>query len=128
MNWIEETLKRFGEEIGIENLGLSELADGRNGLVLDFDDGERSVCFEQAGDDLLVYLSRHIQHVDDAKLAEALSFGNYKNTRTAGIQAALRGENTLVFLTRISAAQVSHIKLEQSLELLQSAHEALDGR
>ena len=128
MNWIEETLKRFGDNIGIDNLGLSELPDGRNGLVLDFDDGERSVCFEQEGDDLLVCLSRQIQHLDDTKLAEALSFGYYKNTRTAGIQAALRGENTLVFLTRISGAQVSQIKLEQSLELLQSAHEALDGR
>ena len=128
MNWIEETLKRFGDDIGIDNLGLSELPDGRNGLVLDFDDGERSVCFEQAGDDLLVYLSRQIQHIDHLKLADALSFGDYKNTRTAVIQAALRGEDTVVFLARIPAAQVSQIKLEQSLELLQSAHEALDGR
>ena len=128
MNWIDETLKRFGADIGINELGLSEMPDGRFGLVLDIDDGARSICFEKQDDDLLVYLTRELSHMDDIDLTDALSVGHFRNNRTAGVQAALRGEKTLVFLTRIPSVQVSQTNLEQSLEILQSAHDALDGR
>lgn len=123
MNWIEETLKQFGDNIGIDDLGLSELPDGRFGLVLDFDGGDRSVCFEQSADDLLVYLTREMRHTSEVDLGRALSLGHFKNNRTAGVQAALRGDRTLVFLTRIPAQQVSAIHLERSLETLQAAHD-----
>ncbi|MCC9620355.1 CesT family type III secretion system chaperone [Thalassospira sp. MA62] len=128
MNWIEETLAKFGDDIGINDLGLSELPDGRRGLVLDFDDGERSVCLEQAQEDLLVYMTREFRHADEIDMTTALALGHFRNHRTGGVQAGLRGDRTLVFLTRIPARQVSQIKLGQSLDMLQEAHEHVVGR
>ena len=118
MNWVEDTLRQLGRSIGIENLTFN--ARGVCCLSLQ-KSGE--LFIERREAEVFVYLARRIPYLDERVMEKALSLCHFRNVRSLPVVAGLKGDDEVIFLTRIREEEVSLPVLEEAIRLVMSLHE-----
>ncbi len=110
--WVEDTLRQFGRNMGIEDLELN--ARGVCCLVLE---RRGTVYIERRGEEILVYLARQVPYLDLPSMKTALRLCHFKNRRPLPVVAGMQDDDRLIFLTRIEAKQFTLPLLERAIQL-----------
>jgi type III secretion system chaperone SycN len=113
--WIEDTLKEFGQGIGVDNLHFNP--QGVCCLKLE----ETGTLYIERRDEvevILVYLVRQIPFLDDETLSKALALNHFRNAWPLPVGSALREDDQLVFITWIESTDFSLPILEKAIRLL----------
>ena len=120
MQWIHATIQDFGRSMGIDDLRinagetLSMRIEGRGDLFL-----------ELSGQDVLVYLARPRSGLGHQGLARALELCHDRENTPHPVHAALHGDTTLVFLTRIPGSDFTLPTLVSCLSSLTRLHDSV---
>jgi type III secretion system chaperone SycN len=120
MRQSDALLREFGQSLGMDDLSWPESAV----VALDFQ--RRGVLYlEELDEHLLIYLVKAFDSRDGrlAILQRALRACHYREGLPFAAQAALRGEDRLVFLVRLALSGVALPDLERVLETLTQLHE-----
>jgi type III secretion system chaperone SycN len=117
MSWLDDTLRQFGQSIGIDNLGFN--ARGVCCLSLQ----ERGDLYiEKRDEEVFIYLARKVLYPDEGVFKKALSLSHFRNSWPLPVVAGLRGEDHLIFLTRVGSTECSLPVLEQAIRLVTNLH------
>lgn len=123
MNWTDQALADYGRALGIDSLEFSE-----QGVVNLAFERTGSLFIERIHDDLLVYLSREIDHPSAEVYALAFYLCHWRHNHPFGVNPALRHDRTLVFSVRLKEEDVNLPTLQQVIGLLGELHnQILDG-
>ena len=115
-------------ELG-ENLGIDGLEWPQSGIIgLEFDT-RGTLCLENLGDELLIYLVRAIERRDGGaeRLQRALRLCHYSEGLPFTVRAGLKGEDLLSFAVRLPSRQTTLPELELVLETLTRLHDETAG-
>lgn len=118
MSWVQETLEKFGEQIGLTSLGLGP--DGVAQLELQAG-GVLAVEPVQGGAEVLVYLGRPLGFDAGAVLRNALTRAHFSSAQALPVQVAVRGEGPeglLLALVRIPDREFTVQMLGRVVECL----------
>jgi len=122
MTWIDDAIHRFGQNLGIGDLGFS--TDGV--LCMSFE--KRGTLFiEKADEDILVYLVREANLHADGVFLNALASCHYREGLPFSVNPGFKEENQLAFIARIPETEFSLPALETALETLTHLHDTLSG-
>lgn len=121
MNWIEDTLRQFGQNIGIGDLGFNSrqlccLALERSGVLY----------IERKDRVVVVYLAKEIPYIHEGVLEKALKLCHPGTLRSLPVVAGLNGSNELVFLARVKEEEFSLPTLEEAIRLVKELHESAE--
>jgi type III secretion system chaperone SycN len=116
-DWIAETVRAYGANIGIENLAL----DADDGIELELDSGE---CMgiqrlpDTPDDDMLVYWGRRLNFDPAAQLERALNMVNGRLGLPWPAQTAIR-DDMLIMTMRLPASSFELPALEEAINQLE---------
>jgi type III secretion system chaperone SycN len=117
-DWIADTLRAYGANIGLEDFALN--ADG--GIELELDSGE---CLgiqrlrDAPEDGILVYWGRGLNFDPGAQLERALGMVNGRRTLPWPTQAAIRNQ-MLIMTMRLPASSFELPALEEAVNQLEA--------
>ncbi|MCL1916666.1 MAG: CesT family type III secretion system chaperone [Desulfovibrionaceae bacterium] len=109
----EHIITEFGRRIGLPSLTL-----GRDKPVQLHIEGMGTLCIEEGGEEILVYLARDFPPHDQDAPRRALALCRPELARPFPVSAWLYKNNTLVFLTRFTTKTFSLQVLEQAVPVL----------
>lgn len=119
MNWIEDAVAEFGRTMNLDGL----VFNGDGLVCLEFE-VMGTLYLEHASDGaLLVYLARRL--VDPSHIIPAACAAHYREGHETPVHVAMSDPETLIFLTRIEAREVTADKLERMMNLLAGLHDRL---
>lgn len=119
MSWIDDTVREFGERVGVPGLAL-----GAGGFVQFALNQGGTLGIALAENEVKVWLSRPLAPHDRAAVYErALVQCDFRRHPPFPLQAGLRGGAELVFLARIPERAFTTPALEQALDVLERLHE-----
>jgi type III secretion system chaperone SycN len=124
-NWITDTVRVFGEDLGIDELAL----DPEQGLEFELDSGE---CIgirhlpDIPGYDLLIYWGRRLQFDPASQLERSLRLVNGRQALPWPAQAAIR-DDMLILTLRMPARSFDLPALEQALRQLEAMQDQAAG-
>lgn len=118
MSWVEDTLRTFGESIQINDLDFNH-----NGVVCLNIEKTGTLYLEKGDDTVRIYLSREKQPYETDYAARALSAVHYRENLPFPITAAMRDDNTLIFIAVIPESDFSPPNLDRILEILTQLHD-----
>lgn len=129
MSWIDDTLRDFGQQ-----MGLPQLEFGRHKVAqLAFDSGAvLAVEPSQRGEveEVLVYLSQPLGFGAERAIRQALIKAHHSNLGQMPVQVATRGngpDTALLALVRIPARNFTLQSLDESFDYLKRWHASLEG-
>lgn len=125
MNSIADTVRRYGQVMGVENLAM-----GDNGLLcLDFESsGTLYLEYLERLDEVLVYLVRPMPAHDTRLAAAALELCRFRQEIPFTVQAGFMGDDRLVFMVRFLHREFTLPGLRQAIDLLKKRQENMVGR
>ncbi|MDR0467150.1 MAG: CesT family type III secretion system chaperone [Deltaproteobacteria bacterium] len=109
----EHVIAEFGRRMGLPSLTL-----GRDKPVQLYIEGMGTLFIEEAGEEILLYLAGDFPPHDREAPRRALALCRCGPARPFPVHAGLYKDNTLLFLTRFSAAAFSLQSLEQAVPVL----------
>ena len=118
-DWISETIDEFGRALGFPALAV----DDRGVIQVDIEERGR-LGIEVLADHVLVYLTRPIRP-DVGTYQQALRLCHFSVATTDWLQAAMVGEDQLVFTTRVPNREFDLSSLESAIVTLSDLHETL---
>ncbi len=119
MSWMDEALKAFGKQMGINNLAFN--SRGVCCLVME---KSGKLFLEKGEDELIIYLERPLFHRDEEILEEILNKVHYKNTKGGTIiSAGIYSDDKLIFVTKIKRQNYSLPILEETVDRLIKLHD-----
>lgn len=119
----EIVLRTFGEELGIAGLSF----DARGCMILQTESG-RQLGIEKSGHVVLVHLSHPLSYEAPEWLLRAWKRAHHAQAGDVPTQVALRerdGERRLLVLVRVHEADLTVLRLRQTLEYLSRWLDAL---
>ena len=117
--WISETIDQFGRALGFPALSVDE----RGVIQLDIEERGR-LGIEVLADHVLVSLARPVRP-DVGTYQHALRLCHFSNAIREWLQAAIVGEDQLVFATRVRDREFDLTSLERAIVALSDLHETL---
>ncbi|CAM2005086.1 hypothetical protein [Acanthopleuribacter pedis] len=120
MSWVEDTLRTFGESIQMEDLDFNH-----NGVVCLAIEKMGTLYLEKGDETVRIYLSREKESFNTGYPARALNAVHYRENLPFPITAAMRDENTLVFIAVIPESEFSPPNLDRILEILTQLHDSV---
>lgn len=123
MSIVNHTLNEFGKTIGLDDLSFPE-----TGTVSLQIEQMGTLFFEQASDEVLVYLTRPLPPFSDTALQTALNLCHYEQGHQVVVQAGLRGDDLLAFLARIPAHEFTMPAIDRSISLLEKLHDTVTAQ
>lgn len=126
MNWIDQSIREFGNSIGIASLrfdedGVLRLGTGSGGSI------EVHHQRDQSPPTMLVIASEPIGFNGPARLREALKLADFRRQCAWPLHVALDGDQ-LVLAARMDERSFSHSALETVLDQLDALHQQLAER
>lgn len=122
MEWIHATIQDFGRNMGIDDLRM----DAGGTLSMNIE-GKGDLFLELAGQDVLIYLARTRNGLGGQDMARALELCHYRENHTHPVHAALHGDDTLIFLTRVPGKDFTLPTLTSCLASLTRLHDSVPG-
>lgn len=122
---IQETLKNFGQSIGIKNLAFNE----ENVIQLEMEN-TGSLYFEADGNDLLIYFIRPLPEASTQVYKKALSLCHLRekyDVANIKLNAGIWGDDKLVFLIRLGHSDIALPTIDKCLKLLLKLHKNVEG-
>jgi type III secretion system chaperone SycN len=114
---MEDTLRQFGQSIGVEDLSFS--AQGVCCLSLQ----ERGDLYIEKRDEyVFIYLARKVPYANETVFKKALSLSDFRNAWPLPAVSGLQGEDNLIFLTWVKSDQCSLPVLEQAIRFVTNLH------
>lgn len=124
-DWIAETLRAYGSNVGIDDLAL----DANGGVELELDSGE---CIgiqhlpDVASGDILVYWGRRLNFDPGPQLERALRMVNGRQSLPWPAQAAVR-DDMLIMTMRLPASSFELPTLEGAINQLEAMQSQAAG-
>lgn len=118
MSWVEDTLRTFGESIQ-----MSDLDFNHNGVVCLNIEKMGTLYLEKGNETVRIYLSREKPEFESGYPARALQAVHYRENLPFPVTAAMRNDNTLVFIAVIPESDFSPPNLDRILEILTQLHD-----
>ena len=125
MNWVEQVIVEFGNQIGLYNLRLD--ADG--GIRLETDDNSSiGILYQRQVNsaEVIVYRAISADYLTKANYKEALELSNFRHPRLWPLQAACN-QQELTIAFRIPERAFMLSSLEQALAELRDIHERIEN-
>jgi len=122
VNWIEDTLRRFGKNMGLGGLSFNE--DGVCCLEMERT-GE--LYIEQREEDVFVYLARQVPYPEASLLRKALGLVHFRNGYPLPVAAGVKGDDRLIFVTWVDGRDFSLPVLEDAFRLLKNLFARLNS-
>ncbi len=120
MEWIHGTIQDFGRSMGIVDMRM----DAGGTLSMNIE-GQGDLFLELAGQDVLIYLARTRNILGPQAMARALELCHYRENAPHPVHAALHGDSTLVFLTRVPGKDFTLPTLTTCLAHLTRLHDGV---
>ena len=120
----DQTVADFGRSMGMDGLAFDE-----NGLVcLEIErTGTLYLEYRQQEQQILVYLARTMDSLQDQWLEQALARCHYQYNHQRPVYCGLKGDNVLFFLVKFTENTFVVNELSDALDLLVQQHEAVSG-
>lgn len=118
MEWIHATIQDFGRNMGIDDL---RMAPGET-LSMNIE-GQGDLFLELAGQDVLIYLARTKNNLGSQAITRALELCHFRENNPHPVHAALHGDDTLIFLTRVPGQDFTLPALTNNLTRLARLHD-----
>ena len=123
MSWVNDVLADFGRSLGIEHLAFNEA-----GVVSLKFEVLGDLYIERMEDGILVYLMRDLNRPGKEVYAAALELCHWQHNHPFQVNAALRGDRSLVFAVNLAESDFSVPAMEQLMQFLGHLHEqVLEG-
>lgn len=122
---IQETLKHFGQSIGIKNLEFNQ----EHVIQLEMED-TGSLYFEEDVDDLLIYFIRPLPEQNAQIYKKALSICHLRekyDIPSIKLNAGIFGDDKLVFLIRLAHTDIALPTIDKCIKLLLKLHKNVEG-
>jgi type III secretion system chaperone SycN len=118
----DQTVADFGRSMGMDGLAFDE-----NGLVcLDIErTGTLYLEYRQQEQQVLVYLARTMDSLQEQWLEQALARCHYQYNHPMDISCGLKGDNILFFLVTFTENAFIVNSLHRALDLLVQQHDAV---
>lgn len=117
MSAIEDTIQRFGYQLGIEHLAL-----GQSGMLCLEIERLGALFIEQLHNDVLMYLARQVPAYRNDVAGKALQLCHFSHNHPYPLNAAFLEDTRLLFACRIPDADFDLAVLSQVLDLLTELH------
>ena len=117
MTWVDDTIRDFGLGMGMEDLSFNE-----EGLLCLAFETMGTLFLEYNREDITIYLVREYPPHETAIAGRALSLCHYRQGLPFVMNAALRGDNLLVFSALVPENDFSLPVLERAVDLLAEQH------
>jgi type III secretion system chaperone SycN len=118
MSWVDDAIAEFGRSLGLPGLQLGDQAV----LNLVFEKSG-TLFIERQEAELVLYVARQVAAHDDRRAEAALALCHPRQRWPLPVRAGLRGDDTLVLITRIPEREVSVPALQSAVELLFRLHD-----
>jgi len=122
---IQETLKSFGQSIGIKNLEFNQ----EHVIQLEMEN-TGSLYFEEDADDLLIYFIRPLPEQSSQIYKKALSICHLRekyDIPNIKLNAGIFGDDKLVLLIRLAHADITLPTIDRCIKLLLKLHKNVEG-
>jgi type III secretion system chaperone SycN len=118
MSWVDDAIAEFGRSLGLPGLQLGDQAP----INLVFEKSG-TLFIERQESDLVLYVARQVPPHEDRWAEAALALCHPRQRWPLPVRAGLRGDDTLVLITRIAEREVSVPTLQSAVELLFRLHD-----
>jgi len=124
MTWVEDAVRDFGRNMGLDGLAFRETVGAEARGVIHLRIGEADeLLIERRPTALSICLARRLAHASPAQLRKALMLCHFRAGAPLPTAVGLRGDDVLVFVTRVPEAEVTLPVLQQTVERLMALHD-----
>ncbi len=116
-SWFVDAVQQFARYMGIDRLHIPE-----NGVFCFHFERSGRFFIEFREEEIILYLARDVDPHREGWMERALRFCHYKNRLPYPVSAGLKGDNTLVFITKLPVEEFNLPTLEAVFNLLREAH------
>ena len=117
---LKQTIQEFGKNIGIEGLEFNE----ENVILLEVE-GVGDLYLEEAGQDLIMYMTKEIENPSMEVYKKTLMLCHYRQKNPFTVHPSLYENNRLVFFIKIPHESITESNLEKGIQLLNKLHEQI---